>query len=57
MLGELLDLILPPDAIDTTATGNNQFNRRYGFLDKPERIRLRSSTQAARRWPNSTKPI
>jgi hypothetical protein len=41
VLGELLDLILPPDAIDTTATGNNQFNRRYGFLDKPERIRLR----------------
>ncbi|MDZ4316878.1 MAG: DUF2220 family protein [Azonexus sp.] len=41
VLGELLDLVLPPEAIDRTATGSSQFNCRYGFLDKPERIRLR----------------
>ena len=41
VLGELLDLVLPAEAIDNAATGSSQFNRRYGFLDKPERIRLR----------------
>lgn len=41
LLGELLDLTLAPDAIDPTATGVAGFNRRYGFLDKPERIRCR----------------
>ncbi len=41
VLSELLDLVLPAEAIDSSATGGNQFNRRYGFLDKPERIRLR----------------
>jgi hypothetical protein len=40
-LSELLDLVLPESGIDTSASGINQFNRRYGFLDKPERIRLR----------------
>lgn len=41
VLSELLDLLLPESGIDTSASGLNQFNRRYGFLDKPERIRLR----------------
>lgn len=41
VLIELLELVLPPESIDSTATGSIQFNRRYGFLDKPERIRLR----------------
>ncbi|MBS1159409.1 MAG: cytoplasmic protein [Proteobacteria bacterium] len=41
VLGELLDRLLPEDCIDTSASGLSQFNRRYGFLDKPERIRLR----------------
>ena len=41
VLSELLDLVLPESGIDTSASGLNQFNRRYGFLDKPERIRLR----------------
>lgn len=41
LLSEWLDLALPPESIDKTATGNSQFNRRYGFLEKPERIRLR----------------
>ena len=41
LLVEWLDAVLPPDAIDTRATGVGQFARRYGFLDKPLRIRFR----------------
>jgi len=41
VLCELLDRVLPESSIDSSASGINQFNRRYGFLDKPERIRLR----------------
>ena len=41
VLGELLDLALPPESIDASATGNSLFSCRYGFLGKPERIRLR----------------
>jgi hypothetical protein len=41
LLGELLDLALPAEAIDPGATGLSGFNRRYGFRDKPERIRCR----------------
>jgi hypothetical protein len=41
VLTELLDLTLPPEAIDTCATGTAQFPRRYGFRDKPVRLRFR----------------
>ena len=41
VLGELLDCALPPESIDAGATGVGGFARRYGFLDKPERIRFR----------------
>ena len=41
VLSELLDLALPPEVVDPTATGLAQFARRYGFLDKPVRIRFR----------------
>ena len=41
VLGELLDLALPPAAIDPSAAGMSQFARRYGFRDKPQRIRFR----------------
>ncbi|MBE0474628.1 Wadjet anti-phage system protein JetD domain-containing protein [Rhodoferax sp.] len=41
VLTELLDLCLPPEAIDPSATGIGGFCRRYGFRDKPLRIRLR----------------
>ncbi len=41
VLGELLDLALPPGAIDDRAAGTMQFSRRFGFLDKPVRIRFR----------------
>ena len=41
VLAELLDLALPPEAIDRAATGMAGFCQRYGFRDKPLRIRLR----------------
>ncbi|QEP44875.1 hypothetical protein D5085_18100 [Ectothiorhodospiraceae bacterium BW-2] len=41
VLAELLDLVLPEDSIDKNHTGINGFCRRYGFLDKPSRVRFR----------------
>ena len=42
VLGELLDLALPPESVDSGApSGVAGFARRYGFLEKPERIRFR----------------
>jgi hypothetical protein len=41
VLSELLDLALPINAIDTECRGASQFAARYGFLDKPVRIRFR----------------
>lgn len=41
VLTELLDLVLPKEAIDATHTGIGGFCRRYGFLDKPSRLRFR----------------
>lgn len=40
-LSEMLDLALPADAIDASASGVGNFARRYGFRDKPMRIRFR----------------
>ena len=41
VLAELLDIALPCEAIDPSAMGAAQFARRYGFQDKPLRIRFR----------------
>ena len=41
VLAELLDLALPAEAINTAASGVTQFAQRYGFLDKPLRVRFR----------------
>jgi hypothetical protein len=41
VLGELFDLVLPPEEIDAIATGAIGFCRRYGFQDKPLRVRFR----------------
>jgi hypothetical protein len=41
LLGELFDLVLPAGAIDSSVSGVSQFARRYGFRDKPQRIRFR----------------
>ena len=41
VLSDLLDLALPAEAVAVSKTGINQFAGRYGFLDKPTRIRFR----------------
>lgn len=41
VLAELLDLALPADCVDTTKAGATRFAARYGFLEKPVRIRFR----------------
>lgn len=41
VLTELFDLALPSTAVDATKAGVSQFAGRYGFLDKPIRIRFR----------------
>lgn len=41
VLAELLDLVLPVNALDPGKTGVSQFSARYGFLQKPTRIRFR----------------
>lgn len=41
VLAELLDLALPAEALEPSASGASQFCRRYGFKDKPLRIRFR----------------
>ena len=41
VLMQWLDRVLPPEAIDPAARGISGFARRYGFRDKPQRIRLR----------------
>lgn len=41
-LGQLLDRVLAPDHIDDTTTrGGKEFNRRFGFRDKPPLVRFR----------------
>lgn len=52
VLSELLDLALPAAAINPEASGISQFNRRYGFRDKPERIRLRWLDAACSPYPD-----
>jgi len=41
ILSEWLDLCLPAEAIDAVAPGAAGFARRYGFCDKPQRVRFR----------------
>lgn len=41
VLSELLDIVLPAEFIVKAAAGVQQFAVRYGFLEKPERIRFR----------------
>jgi hypothetical protein len=41
LLTELLDLALPPEAIDAAAPGWRNFERRYSLLSKPNMIRFR----------------
>lgn len=48
LLGEMLDLVLPPGAIDTQHSGANGFERRYGFKSKPVQIHFRFLDQGLR---------
>lgn len=48
LLGELLDQILPEEAIDRDATGVGHFEQRYGFRRRPSRLRLRILDSAHR---------
>jgi hypothetical protein len=49
---ELLDLTLPAEAIDRAAAGASRFDARYGFREKPARIRFRILDDAnMRAWP------
>lgn len=41
VLAELLDLVLAPEDIDSTVKGTAAFCQRYGFTDKPVRVRFR----------------
>lgn len=54
VLAELFDLALPPQAIESDARGQAGFARRYGFRDKPERVRLRFLDPCASPWPSLT---
>ena len=41
IISELLERVLPADGWDASSRGAEGFARRYGFRDKPERIRVR----------------
>lgn len=56
VLAELLDLALPPDAIDAAKTGVSQFSARYGFRDRPTRIRFRPLDDGIRLLPGPVRP-
>jgi hypothetical protein len=56
VLTELLDLILPGNAIDSSRNGVSQFAGRYGFLEKPARIRFRLLDPATSLLPHVDSP-
>lgn len=56
VLAELFDLALPAGAIATKHTGVGGFAARYGFLDKPVRIRLRLLDEGIRLLPGAACP-
>jgi hypothetical protein len=41
LLAELLDLVLPPEALDAAAAGQRNFEQRYGLASKPSQVRFR----------------
>ena len=53
VLSELLDLVMPSVSIDTETGGVYQFCRRYGFQDRPLRIRFRILDPAIALLPGS----
>lgn len=57
VLAALLDATLPPEQVDTTASGVRQFERRYGFRGKPERVRYRLLDHDLARLPGLDQDI
>jgi hypothetical protein len=55
-LAELLDLVLSVVAVDSGKTGISQFSARYGFLEKPTRIRFRVLDPSIQVVPGLTSP-
>ncbi|WP_116140164.1 DUF3322 domain-containing protein [Trinickia diaoshuihuensis] len=56
VLSQWLDLLLPPEAIDNSRTGATQFAARYGFREKPSRIRFRVLDEALVTVPGVERP-
>jgi hypothetical protein len=56
VLTELLDLALPPGSVDASKTGVAQFTARFGFLDKPVRLRFRILDRAIIAAPGTVNP-
>ena len=54
VLAELLDQVLPSAAVDPSARGTAQFARRYGFVDKPSRVRFRMLDPRLMPWVPGT---
>jgi hypothetical protein len=54
VLAELFDHVLPADFIDGNHSGIGGFCRRYGFLDKPSRVRFRVLDSNVRLLPVTT---
>lgn len=56
VLSELFDLALPAEAIAAGSAGVSQFAARYGFADKPVRIRFRVLDARIRLLPGAASP-
>ncbi len=54
VLSELFDLVLPEESIDKHYSGVSGFCRRYGFKDKPMRVRFRILDPDIRLMPGSS---
>ena len=54
VLTEVFDLVLPEEAVDRGGGGVSGFCRRYGFLDKPARVRFRILDDALAVFPTGT---
>jgi hypothetical protein len=55
-LSELFDLVLPEQAIALVHSGVGKFSARYGFLDKPVRIRFRVLDDRIDLLPDAIQP-
>jgi hypothetical protein len=56
VLADLLDLAMPAGSVDATKTGVAQFAARYGFQEKPTRIRFRILDPRIPAMPGTTLP-